>query len=249
MKKEDLVGKRVRLKDGSEAAIIAVEGNRFEEYVIHTDIPTKGKKLANQFRLFRLLLAAKLGSLAILDETLSQEIDEFIEKESKLERQKKKEEEEARKIAIEEELLERMKKTNGIRSFRGEYAWLSNAYEFPVTYDGVTYPNAEAAFQAQKDVSRREEFIHLTGAKAKNLGRKVNLRPDWEKVKNTIMEEVVRAKFTQSEDLLARLIATKDRYLEEGNSCNDTYWGFCKGKGQNHLGKILMKVREDLQKA
>ena len=38
-----------------------------------------------------------------------------------------------------------------IDSFRGKYFFLSNFYGSPVLYDGITYQNNEAAFQAQKN--------------------------------------------------------------------------------------------------
>ena len=77
------------------------------------------------------------------------------------------------------------------------------------------------------------------------------LRPDWEKVKNGIMEEIVCAKFTQHTDLAEKLLATGDRVLVEGNHWGDTFWGVDTrtGQGENHLGKILMKVREELRQA
>lgn len=59
---------------------------------------------------------------------------------------------------------------------------------------------------------------------------------------------VVKSKFEQNSDLKDKLIATGDEYLEEGNTWNDTYWGVCRGKGKNILGKILMRVREELKK-
>jgi len=63
------------------------------------------------------------------------------------------------------------------------------------------------------------------------------------------MEEIVRAKFTQNECLREMLLATGDAVLEEGNTWNDTFWGvhLKNGQGQNHLGRILMKVREELR--
>lgn len=39
---------------------------------------------------------------------------------------------------------------NKISTFRGEYHFLSNFYQHPFEYRGLVYPNAEAAFQAQK---------------------------------------------------------------------------------------------------
>lgn len=61
------------------------------------------------------------------------------------------------------------------------------------------------------------------------------------------MYEIVKAKFTQNEDLKQRLLETGDMYLEEGNTWGDRTWGTINGKGQNRLGKILMKVREELK--
>lgn len=134
--------------------------------------------------------------------------------------------------------------------FRDEYRFLSNFWDAPVTYDGLTYMNNEAAFQAQKCLQpeEKEAFTELPPSKAKNLGRRVELRPDWEEVKVGIMEEIVRAKFTQNDELKQKLLATKDMVLEEGNTWNDTFWGVSRrtGEGENHLGKILMKIRDEI---
>lgn len=63
------------------------------------------------------------------------------------------------------------------------------------------------------------------------------------------MEEIVRAKFTQNESLKWRLIGTGDAYLEEGNTWGDTFWGVDAKtrEGRNHLGRILMRIRKELQ--
>ena len=138
-----------------------------------------------------------------------------------------------------------------IDHFRGEYAFLSNFWEVPVTYMGLTYGRNEAAFQAQKCMTEAEkkEFTQLRPSASKKHGRRIQLRPDWEEVKVGIMEEIVRAKFTQNEDMKWRLIGTGDAYLEEGNTWHDICWGVDAktGEGRNHLGKILMKVREELR--
>lgn len=137
-----------------------------------------------------------------------------------------------------------------INSFRNEYYFLSNFYEAPVTYNGITYKNNEAAFQAQKVAPSKEamlEFKDLNPAEAKKLGRKVSLRPDWENVKVQIMRDLVYAKFDQNPDLLEKLINTGDEYLEEGNTWGDRIWGVVNGVGANLLGQILMEVREELK--
>ena len=143
---------------------------------------------------------------------------------------------------------------NSITDFHEEeYRFLSNFYEAEVTYGGLTYGSNEAAFQAQKCMTE-EEKVQFTGfgpGKSKGVGRRVQLRPDWEEVKVGIMEEIVRAKFTQLPELAQKLLATGDKILVEGNYWGDKCWGVDtrSGQGENHLGRILMKVREKLKQS
>ena len=112
------------------------------------------------------------------------------------------------------------------------------------------YTNNEAAFQAQKTKNRRLRFQLFSKAnpsEAKSAGRRIDLRSDWEEVKNQIMYEIVQAKFNQNPDLKEKLLATGDEHLEEGNTWGDTTWGTVNGIGENRLGKILMRVRDELQ--
>lgn len=135
-----------------------------------------------------------------------------------------------------------------IREFIDAYAFLSNFYHSPVKYRNLIYLNAEAAFQAQKESCEKdkEQYTRMNPAQAKLVGRNCNLREDWEEIKEQTMYEIVKAKFTQNEALARLLLATGDAYLEEGNWWHDTTWGVCNGVGQNKLGKILMRVREEL---
>ncbi len=137
-----------------------------------------------------------------------------------------------------------------INLFDGEYAFLSNFYECPVEYNGLKFLSSEAAFQAQKTLIETEQikFTTLNPSQSKRLGRKVTLREDWEDVKVQIMHEICRAKFTQNPELAQKLIATGNKTLVEGNTWNDTFWGVCRGVGENNLGQILMRVREKLIK-
>ena len=137
-----------------------------------------------------------------------------------------------------------------IDSFKGKYYFLSNFYSAPVTYDGLTFQNNEAAFQAAKCINPelRKQFINLNPSKAKKLGRSVKLRKDWEQVKVQIMKEICKAKFDQNEDLKKQLLATGKQTLEEGNTWGDRIWGTVDGVGQNHLGKILMEIRKEYHK-
>ena len=135
-----------------------------------------------------------------------------------------------------------------IREFIDAYAFLSNFYHSPVKYRNLIYLNAEAAFQAQKESCEKdkEQYTRMNPAQAKLVGRNCNLREDWEEIKEQTMYEIVKAKFTQNEALARLLLATGDAYLEEGNWWHDTTWGVCNGVGQNKLGKIRMRVREEL---
>lgn len=134
-----------------------------------------------------------------------------------------------------------------INEFRGKYYFLSNFYETPVTWNGLTYLNNEAAFQSAKTFSDRECFTNLDPSSAKKLGRKVQLRSDWENVKDDVMYEICKAKFSQNTELKKRLLSTGNEHLEEGNTWGDRIWGTVNGIGENRLGKILMRIREELR--
>jgi hypothetical protein len=135
-----------------------------------------------------------------------------------------------------------------INSFDKEYAFLSNFFEAPVVYEGLTYKSNESAFQSAKvlDMEERECFCALNPSTAKRLGRQIALRKDWEQVKDKVMEDIVRDKFTRHGYLKDSLLRTGTDNLVEGNHWNDIYWGICNGVGKNMLGKILMKIRQEL---
>lgn len=132
-----------------------------------------------------------------------------------------------------------------INEFKGDNFFLSNFYEAPVEYQGLHFLNNEAAFQAMKCPQRAREFCKLNPSAAKKLGRSVDLRPDWEGMKDIFMYEICTNKFLQNPELLERLLATGDATLIEGNDWNDKIWGVCNGQGENRLGKILMRIREE----
>ena len=138
-----------------------------------------------------------------------------------------------------------------IKEFQREHRFLSNFWPAEVYLDGIKYPTVEHAYQASKTLDDEErKIVRMAGRPglAKREGKRVTLRPDWsDEMKLVIMEDLVRQKF-QHKELKALLLATGDEELVEGNSWWDTYWGVCKGKGSNHLGKILMKVRQELDK-
>jgi ribA/ribD-fused uncharacterized protein len=152
---------------------------------------------------------------------------------------------------------------NEIKDFRFENRYLSNFHLVTVQLDGAAYASTEHAYQAAKylDPKRREIFTlefnpNLSPAGAKKLGQLKGIREDWDAVKVSVMRELLLQKFKQPE-LGAKLLATGDAYLEEGNYWHDVFWGVCYHKmdghtckkpeheafGENNLGKLLMEVR------
>lgn len=138
--------------------------------------------------------------------------------------------------------------TAPITAFSGEHRWLSNFWPVDVTHEGVGYSSTEAAYQAAKteDVKIREEISRLSAAEAKRFGKRVTLRRDWESVKVSVMRDLLRLKFAVP-DLRERLLATGDAQLVEGNWWGDRFWGVCDGRGENHLGKLIMEIRDEIR--
>jgi ribA/ribD-fused uncharacterized protein len=155
-----------------------------------------------------------------------------------------------------------------IDQFRGEYNFLSNFSPHSVCLAGdsfivglkskapyIDYPTAEHAFQAHKttDIAWRQTCAKLkTPDDAKRFGRRgIILREDWEEIKLEVMYAVVLAKFEQHGGIRKLLLDTGDIELIEGNTWGDNYWGCIKRNSQwigaNHLGHILMQVREELR--
>ena len=136
---------------------------------------------------------------------------------------------------------------NVINSFDGEYDFLSNFYECPILWKGNLYRNSESIYQSYKTLDNVPfDFTKTTGSQAKKISKKLNVRPDWNKIKFDLMYEICQEKFNQNTDIAQKLMNTGDTILIEGNYWGDTYWGKCNGVGQNNLGKILMKIREEL---
>jgi len=136
-----------------------------------------------------------------------------------------------------------------IELFFGQYRFLSNFFPCIVRMEGIDYPTLEHAYQAAKTLDeeeRRKIALAAAPKEAKRLGSSLALRPDWDDIRLCIMEELLCRKFAPGSDLAGGLIATHPAELIEGNFWNDTYWGVCRGRGENHLGRLLMKIRASL---
>jgi ribA/ribD-fused uncharacterized protein len=137
-------------------------------------------------------------------------------------------------------------------STTGEYGCFSNFSRHPVFLKGKRWRTSEHYFQAQKfagEPDAEEVRQAKTPMIAARMGRdrKRPLRRDWEAVKERVMLDTLRAKFTQHDDLKAVLLGTGDAVLVE-HTANDSYWGDGgDGSGKNRLGRLLMQVREELR--
>lgn len=135
------------------------------------------------------------------------------------------------------------------------YGCFSNFSPHGITIKGVYWSTVEHYYQAQKFLGTPDAVIipqiHAaeTPELAAAMGRDENhqVRPDWEVVKIKVMREAVLKKFLTHADIREVLISTGDQFLVE-NSPTDCFWGCGADKtGQNHLGRILMNVREEIR--
>lgn len=141
-----------------------------------------------------------------------------------------------------------------IDNFRGNYGFLSNFYSVKIKYEGIKYPSSENAYQAAKtnDTSIRKIFKNVSASESKYLGNKLKIVENWDDIKKDVMYEILKIKFNNKE-MKKLLLATENLKLKEGNAWHDNYWGdcVCDGckhiKGKNILGKLLMKIREELK--
>lgn len=141
-----------------------------------------------------------------------------------------------------------------IDAFHGSYRFLSNFFPCSVSYGGEVYPTSEHAFQAAKTTQQKWRDRIRDAAmpgNAKALGRAAPLREDWEAIRVGVMFGVLFHKFLENPLLAKRLGGTAPAYLEEGNRWHDNFWGVCTcprcpGVGKNVLGKLLMRLREQL---
>lgn len=149
---------------------------------------------------------------------------------------------------------------------KGDNAYLSQWYNSEFEVDGLVYKNAEQYMMAQKAKCFKDEEVFgeilrtIDPKEIKALGRKVKGFNDteWDRLKRGIVLKGNIAKFSQSEKLKGKLLATDDALLVEA-SPYDSVWGIGlkednplawdkdTWKGQNLLGYILMDVREQMK--
>lgn len=140
----------------------------------------------------------------------------------------------------------------------------SNFQDFdqPMLYQGMRFESVETFYQAMKteSVEKRREISLMTASQAKKAGSKLTIRKDWEDIKLKVMEYALRYKFTPGTSHYSKLMETDGKIVED-NLWHDNFWGVCYcgaltsspygkrncTKGKNHLGILLMKIRDELR--
>lgn len=142
------------------------------------------------------------------------------------------------------------------RSNEEPYGVFSNLYRREIVFEGETFPTSEHAYQAGKP---RKEAVRkwLLDAPSPALLAMAahglywwDVQTGWSKTKFDRMRSVLRAKFTQHEDLREILLSTGDARLVESATVDNTVnrlWGEVNGKGKNMLGVLLMELRDQLR--
>jgi ribA/ribD-fused uncharacterized protein len=132
---------------------------------------------------------------------------------------------------------------------RGKYGFLANFSNHPIAIEGEIWQTVEHYYQAQKFPTEPSILSEVkaaqTPAQAKGTARKYHkhVRPDWSRIKETVMHRAVEAKFVQHPELVARLLATEGAKIVE-LARDDAYWGVGPdGHGLNRMGEIIMHLR------
>ena len=135
-----------------------------------------------------------------------------------------------------------------------DYGFMSNFAPYPFSDGNKIWPTSEHYFQAQKFLipeiqERIRQIASPMDAALEGRNRQNPLRPDWKEIKDEVMLQALRMKFSQNPEIARELLATGDASIIE-HTRNDAYWADGgDGSGKNKLGFLLMQVREELKNA
>ena len=146
-----------------------------------------------------------------------------------------------------------------IRFYRASekpYGAFSNLYRRTIVFEGETFLTSEHAYQAGK-ARKPEVRAWVLSAPSPALVAMAahglyywDITPGWSRKKFDRMRGVLRAKFTQHEDLKELLLTTGEaRLIESATVDNEVnrLWGEVNGRGRNMLGELLMELRDTLR--
>ena len=120
-----------------------------------------------------------------------------------------------------------------------------------VEYKGVLYPTAEHAYHCQRytDPKIVEEIKTARSAKkAWELSQKYKIQQvgGFNEKRVQVMEDICRAKMQQHEDVKEMLLDSGDASIIKNYP--DPFWSIgLNGEGRNELGKLWIRLREELR--
>ncbi len=135
----------------------------------------------------------------------------------------------------------------------GEYGFLANYSPHGFYQNGIYYPTVEHYYQSEKfdNPNIRDSIITAkTPKEASMIGRdRTHKRKEhFRDQKLQVMYEGVLEKFRQNPDIRSKLIETRNQIIRE-MTVKESYWGVGPDlDGENHIGQILMNVREQVKK-
>ena len=135
-----------------------------------------------------------------------------------------------------------------------EFYPFDNFSSFKVEWNGYLFSSVEEAYQAASFMGSDEELVEKikkshSADEAQRIAyaNRDKRREDWDDVKISIMEELLRLKIEQNPYVKKKLLQTEDYMIVE-DSPKDDFWGWGPNRnGQNNLGKLWMKLREELK--
>ena len=135
-----------------------------------------------------------------------------------------------------------------------EFYALSNFSSFQVEYCDVVWPTSEHLYQATKffftDPLIAEQIRLAPSAHDAQKIAQANIRrrdENWEEMKVAVMYEICKLKLEQQEYVRKKLLQAGDLEIVE-DSTKDDFWGWGPNRdGRNELGKIWMRLREELR--
>lgn len=149
-------------------------------------------------------------------------------------------------------LREKMNEVIGF--YPREFYPFDNFSSFKVEWNGYLFSSVEEAYQAASFMGSDEELVEKikkshSADEAQRIAyaNRDKRREDWDDVKVSIMEELLRLKIEQNPYVKKKLLQTGDYMIVE-DSPKDDFWGWGPNRnGQNNLGKLWMKLREGLK--
>jgi len=139
--------------------------------------------------------------------------------------------------------------------YEREFYPFSNFSSFVVKWKGRTWPTSEHAYQASRFMEKNPKIVEkIFKAKSADEAYKIAIKylgKDMTKYNEKdveIMKDIVRHKLKQNPYVMHKLMQTGKRLIIE-DSPKDDFWGWgLKRKGRNELGKIWMKLRDEINK-